>query len=138
MRRIIYFPVYVLVAVLLGVTGCSKAHKAVPTSIVGAWKAPGNGGNTLTLVLSGNSLEFHGDGPEWYKGTFTLREDTTPKQLIVDITDCPFPKYVGKTSHSIYQIENGTLTIAAGEPGTPDFPAGFDAPGVSKVVFTAK
>jgi uncharacterized protein (TIGR03067 family) len=82
----------------------------------------------------------HKPGVPWceYKATFTLREDTNPKQLIAVVTDCPFPQYVGKTSQAIYRIENGTLTLAANEPGNPAVPANFDAPNARVILFKVK
>ena len=57
-------------------------------------------------------LEFHGANPqEWYKATFTLREDTTPKQLEAVVTECPVARYVGKTAHAIYKIETASLRL---------------------------
>ena len=86
-------------------------------------------------MVSGNTLEFRGaDTNEWYKGTFTLRKDQDPKQLVGLITDCPAPKYVGKTVYAIYRIETGTLTLTGNEPGNPDVPKNFDAPGSRKFV----
>jgi RNA polymerase sigma factor (sigma-70 family) len=97
--------------------------------------APGSS----TLTIQGSNLEFRGANPnEWYKATFTLREDTTPKQLIAVITDCPAPQFVGKTSHAIYQLQGSTFTMAGNEPGKPESPSSFDAPGSRKFVFTKK
>ena len=92
-----------------------------------------------SLVLDGTKMEFHGANTnEWYKATFSLREDTTPKQLDVVVTDCVFPKYVGKTAHGIYKIEDGKLTLAANEPGNPEVPTSFNAQSARKFVFTQK
>ena len=86
--------------------------------------------------MAGANLEFHGADPnEWYKATFTLHEDTTPKQLVAVITECPIPQYVGKTANAIYRIENGTLTLTGNEPGNPAVPVAFDAPGTRQIVF---
>jgi uncharacterized protein (TIGR03067 family) len=135
------------IPVLLLATGCSKQDKAGSsgksdlTMLQKSWHGEeGRGANqTNSLVLSGSSLEFHGANPqEWYKGTFTLREDTTPKQMIVIITDCPFQKYIGKTANAIYRIDNGMLTIAGNEPGNPAMPASFDAPGARIITFKAE
>ena len=82
-----------------------------------------------SFVISGKNFEFY-DNTEtnlWYKGTFTLREDTQPRQYIAVIGDCPFPQYAGKTSLAIYKIESDTLTITANEPGNPAVPYAFDA-----------
>ncbi|HXR07970.1 MAG TPA: hypothetical protein VN765_11610 [Candidatus Acidoferrum sp.] len=135
----------VLAAALSGATGCSHASKPDARVMQGTWKGqepapPGNASLTppasASLVLTGTNLEFHGANPqEWYKGTFTLREDTNPKQMIVVITECADPKYVGKTACAIYQIQDGAMTIAAHEPGDTNFPASLDDPQVRKIVF---
>jgi hypothetical protein len=76
-----------------------------------------------------------GAANEWYKATFTLREDMSPKQFVAVITECPAPQYVGKTANAIYRVENGTLTTTGNEPGDPAMPAVFDAPGARLIVF---
>jgi uncharacterized protein (TIGR03067 family) len=91
------------------------------------------------LLVSGQSFEFHGpDSNEWYKGTFTLREDSNPKVMVAAITECPVEKYVGKSDYAIYRFENGTLMLTAREPGNPDVPAAFDAPETRRFVFKRK
>jgi uncharacterized protein (TIGR03067 family) len=127
------------VAMLVVASGCSKSHKPDSVTLQGTWKGQdiGAGANgSSSLVLSGANLEFHGaNSNEWYKATFTLREDTNPKQLVAVITECPFAQYVGKTANAIYQIQDGTLTITGNEPGNPAVPAAFDAPGARQIVF---
>jgi uncharacterized protein (TIGR03067 family) len=131
-----------LVVLLLTPAGCSKPQPpAVPdeTTLQGTWKGHESGVNvpgSPSLVLTGNNLEFRGaDTNEWYKGTFALQEDKTPKQLTAVITECPFPAYVGKTVHGIYRLDGGTLTLAANEPGAPAIPAAFNSPGARQFVF---
>jgi RNA polymerase sigma factor (sigma-70 family) len=120
------------------------SHHQQPDSITlqGTWKGREMGtgpAGVSSLILQGTNLEFHGADPrEWYKATFTVRDDTTPKQLLIVITDCPAPAFVGKTSHSIYEIHDGTFTITGNAPGDPRVPASFDAPGARKLVFTKK
>jgi len=81
-------------------------------------------------------MEYRGANPDdWGKGTFTLGEDTQPKQLRVALTDCGLPQYIGKTCCMIYKTEDGTLTAAANEPGNPATPSSFDAPGARRMVF---
>jgi uncharacterized protein (TIGR03067 family) len=127
-----------LLALLLGAFGCSKRPDSA--ALKGTWQGrEGGAARTDSLVLSDNNLEFHGANPqEWYKGTFTLHEDSDPKQMIITITDCPFPKYVGQTANAIYRIEKGKLTIAGNEPGDPAMPTAFNAPGTRTMVFTMK
>jgi uncharacterized protein (TIGR03067 family) len=124
---------------LLGMSGCSKSNKADSAVLQGSWKgqeAAGNAAASDSIVLSGTNLEFHGADPrEWYKASFTLLEDKNPKQLVAVITECADPKYVGKTSHAIYQIQDGMFTIAAYEPGDPNAPTSFDDAKARKIVF---
>ena len=42
-----------------------------------------------------NSRVSRADTNEWYKATISAY-DTTPKQLVVLITDCPMPQYVAR------------------------------------------
>jgi RNA polymerase sigma factor (sigma-70 family) len=110
-------------------------------ALQGTWagKEAGPRGGASTMVVDGANLEFHGADPnEWYKASFTLREDTTPKQLVTTITDCPFPAYKGKTSHAIYRIQDGTFTLAGNEPGNPAVPASFSGQGARVFVFKKK
>jgi uncharacterized protein (TIGR03067 family) len=88
-----------------------------------------------SFVISGTSFEFRDqtDTNVWYKGVFSLREDTTPRQYIALVKECPFPQYVGKTSMAIYRVEGDTLTIAGNEPGNPAVPAAFDAPEAARI-----
>lgn len=129
------------VVMLVVASGCSKSHPSDSASLQGTWKGQEIGASAKgspSLVLSGGNLEFHGaDTNEWYKATYTLREDTNPKQLVAVITECPAPQYVGKTANAIYRVENGTLTITGNEPGNPAMPATFDARGARQIVFKA-
>jgi hypothetical protein len=134
-------------------SGCSTPHKSdsstkidtadtsttLPKSdspdsgaLQGTWRGPEIGGRTpgeCSLRISGHALEFRGvDANDWCKGTFTLR-DSNPRQLIGTITECPDSDYVGRTVHSIYRIEAGTLILTGNPPGDPEVPPGFDAPG---------
>ena len=125
-------------ATLLG-SGCSTLQKSDSATLQGTRQGQETGRTEgmCRLMISGNTLEFRGADPrEWYKGTFTLREDTNPKQLVVAIAECPAPEYVGKTVYAIYRIEAGTLTLTGNEPGNPEVPTGFDARGARS--FTLK
>ena len=129
-------------------TGCSKSHTPDPVAaqkpdsvvLQGTWSGQELGGTTPgspSLIVEGTKVEFHGaNTQEWYRATFLIREDKTPKQLEAVISECPFPEYVGKTSRAIYRIEDGKMTLAANEPGNPAVPASFDAQGARKFVLT--
>jgi uncharacterized protein (TIGR03067 family) len=126
--------------------GSSKAAASQGASdsvtLQGTWKGHEGGANperSVSLVLSGANLEFHGADPnDWCKGTFSLRENTNPKQLIGVITDAPDLQVVGKTVNAIYRIEDGVLTIAGNAPGSPAPPAAFDAPDARQLVLQAE
>ena len=90
---------------------------------------------TASLTFSGQTLTFHGSDPsDWVKGTFALREETTPKQLTGTITECDSSDVIGKKVCAIYKIEGGTLTITGNGPGDPSFPEAFDASGSRQFV----
>jgi len=123
----------VLSGAALLIAGCSKLQKSDVAALQGTWNGrviQGDPEHQCSLAVSGRSYEFHDntDTNVWYKGTFTLREDTTPRQYIAVISECPFPQYVGKTSMAIYRLESGTLTITGHEPGITAVPSAFDAP----------
>ena len=142
----------ILFAAAILVSGCSTPRKSDSAShlqksdlpsLQGAWKGrviQGDQVHPCSFGVSGSNFEFRDDAETdvWYKGTFSLREDTTPRHYIAVINDCPFPQYVGKTGTAIYRIENGTLTITANEPGNPAVPAAFDAPDAARLEVTKK
>lgn len=119
-------------AVLLGVAAGSIPQKPDSEMLQGNWTGRELGANRAGpryLEISGTHMEIRGSNPDdWARGTFTLREDSQPKQLLFVIQECRFPKYIGQTSYSIYKLEGGTLSFTGNEPGNPSVPAAFDAP----------
>jgi beta-lactamase regulating signal transducer with metallopeptidase domain len=113
-------------------------QKADVAALQGTWtgaEPTGRTKATASLIIDGSNLEFHGaDTNEWYKATFSAY-DTSPQQLVVVITECPFPDYVHKGSYAIFELQDGTLTITGNEPGFPGAPTNFDAVGARKMVF---
>ena len=96
---------------------------------------PGREG-PASLLVSGHTLEFHGAASDdWLKGTFTLHEETNPRQLTGTVTECAAADYVGKGVYSIFKIEDGALTLAGNEPGDTNIPSAFDASGTRQFVF---
>jgi uncharacterized protein (TIGR03067 family) len=132
----------ILCSVGLLASACSKSHKADSLTLQGTWSGHQVGHEAQglhSLVLDGAKFEYQGAKPDdWEKATFSLREDTSPKQLDAVVTDCPAPDFVGKTVHMIYKIDDGTLTLAANKPGNLEAPPGFDADGARIFVFTKK
>ena len=130
-------PLTLLAAALL-VAGCATVPRSDLSALQGTWQGPAKDANPpqeVKMIISGNNYEFHSlaDSNVWYKGTFTLREDTNPRQFIAVVKDCPFPQYVGKSAMAIYSIENGVLKLAGNEPGKTEAPASFDAPDSARV-----
>src|SRR5256885_10159673 len=91
-----------LFAAAIAASASSTLHASDLTALQGAWKGQvkSNPDHPCSFVVTKNNFEFHdrADTNVWYKGTFSLREDTAPRQFIAVITDCPFPQYVGKKS----------------------------------------
>ena len=124
-----------LIAMLLGMTafvsGCSILHHSDTHALQGTWRGyelgrPTNA--TYKVSFSGNTLDYRGASPsDWCKGTFTLREDTHPKQLIGVMTECVDTQFVGKAVHAIYKIEQDTLTLSGKAPGNAEAPTDFGA-----------
>src|SRR5258707_14052445 len=106
----------IFIAVLLVASGRSAEDKSDTATLQGTWKGDEIGGNTKGtnyMIFTGKKFEFRGaDTNEWYKGTFALKEDSKPRQVLATIAECPAPQYVGKTSLAIYKLEDGTLTFA--------------------------
>jgi uncharacterized protein (TIGR03067 family) len=128
-------------AILLA--GCSSLPKSDVTALQGTWNGritQGNPEHQCSFVISGRNFEFRDDTDTnvWYKGAFSLREDTAPPQFIASIRECPFPQYVGKTSIAIYRIKDGTLTITGNEPGNPAAPLAFDSPETARMELKRK
>ncbi len=132
----------VSIAVLLGALGCSTLHKSDSVTLQGTWQGREIGGKTegpCYLAVSGTNAEYRGaDTNEWNKGTFSLRQDTNPRQIVFLSTACSYAPCIGQTIHAIYRIEAGTLKLTANEPGSPDVPSAFDASGARQFEFTKK
>ncbi len=113
---------FVSIAVLFWASGCSTLHKSDSAGIQGTWKGQEIGGNTegsRYLIFSGNTIEFQGaNNDDWCRGTFTLREDTNPRQIVGTVTECHGHEYIGKTAYAIYRLEGDTLTVTGFDPGT--------------------
>lgn len=123
-------------AVLL--VGCSTLHKSDVATLQGAWKGrviQGNPQHECSFLIIGKNYEFRDttDTNVWYNGTFSLRQDTIPRQFIAVINECPFPQYVGRTGMAIYRMEDGVLTITGNEPGKPTVPLAFDSPDAVRI-----
>jgi uncharacterized protein (TIGR03067 family) len=139
MKRIKDIVGFVFVVALLGVSGCSTLRKSDSASLQGAWQGKEIGGKTegmCYIVVSGNNAEYRGaDTNEWYKATFTLREDTSPRQIVCLTTGSSYPPMIGTTRYGIYRFEDGMVRLAINESDNPTVPPDFNAPGARHFKF---
>ena len=123
-----------LSAAVILIVGCSQHQKSDVVTLQGTWKGPQiHVNHQCSLVISGSNYEIQDDEDTnaWNKGTFTLREDTNPRQCIFVISECHLPQFVGKTIMAIYRLEGGTLTITWNAPGNTTAPSAFDVHGAA-------
>ncbi len=113
-------------------SGCSTLRKSDLATLQGTWEGKEIGGkrSDCHIVVAGNNAEFRtADTNEWLKVTFSLRENTNPRQIVFVTTECSYPPHIGITRCGIYRIEDRIVRLTANEPGVPGVPSAFDAPG---------
>ncbi len=123
-----------MAALLLVISGCDKkapepVQPQAGAELQGTWvgsEVDGRSGN-WTFAISENQMDATGPDKEWYKGTLSLDNKTTPMQANFVVVDCSVPDFVGKMALGIYKLEGNTLTLAASEPGAATRPASFEA-----------
>src|ERR1043166_4014686 len=121
-------------AFALSLTALLTACRSTPTQIApelkslqGYWQGEGGAGS-ISMNITGNSLNYYARADHWFKTTFTLPADTDPKQLLATIKDCggESPKPIGEVVASIYKIEDGTLTFASPPSHSAKAPKSFE------------
>jgi hypothetical protein len=86
-------------------------------------------------VIRGSDFEFRtANTNEWMRGTLAVY-DTQPKQLVGVITAASVSQFVGHSALAIFELQNGTFTLAGNAPGNPVAPASLDARGTRRFVF---
>jgi uncharacterized protein (TIGR03067 family) len=130
MKNLLFFSIILLSAVLF-IQGCSGSDDSSQDqkSLQGDWTGQiiGEKGKFM-LTISGSKFNIAAvDSEIWYKGTFVLNENITPKQIDFLIDDCFMDQYKGTTTEAIYKIENDSFSFASYEPGTLTRPAEFNA-----------
>ena len=137
-----------LATAILVLAGCANHHGldvvrlSDSSRMQGAWtgrelaaKPEGEGPSHFTIA--GDAFEFRGTNTnEWYKGTFTLRENANPKQILITVKDTPSTKFIGKTSHGIYRFDGDKFILTANAPGDEDWPAAFGVEASLTIEFT--
>jgi len=111
--------------------GTAKAEEA---KMQGTWIGRDAGEPVVRqpmMIVRGTQCEFKLPGREIeFKGTLTLNPAANPKQVdfLIKESSEPDPKYIGKSALAIYKIdEDGTLTLAANEPGVATRPEKFES-----------
>src|SRR6266436_8396846 len=121
---------FFLITMLIGAAGCSTLRKSDTVAFQGRWLGKEIGAKTpgvCYLVVSGDNAEFRGaDTNEWYQATFTLREDTKPKQVVCLTTGSSYPPMIGIARYGIYQMEDGMVRLTINEAGDTSVPSRFD------------
>lgn len=82
-----------------------------------------------TLLVTGTCFFLSGPGRSaWMKGAVSFPEegDEGPLDLWIEDCDCPAP---GETSLALFRLRGDELRLAGAEPGSPERPSSFDAPG---------
>jgi len=80
-----------------------------------------------SLTIKGDQYALiREDSNLWYRGQIKLNSNCVLKKIDFEITDASNRAYNGKTTLGIYRIEEGTLTIVAGNPGGQLRPLSFD------------
>jgi len=134
MIRLLFIIIVTFVVFLLSMSGCNKENNNTSgpisdkTELEGTWIGyeVGRSTGTWTFTMTGNQISISGrNGAEWYKGTVTMHQGTTPKQADIKVTECAEFEYVGKTTLFIYKIQNNTATFAGNEPGATVRPTAF-------------
>ena len=108
------------------VASCSRQTPASTASLDGNWTGFDAGQPTekCTLAITGTQFNYHGaQSNDWCRGTFTLNEQTQPKQMDMTVQEISAPEYVGKTVLVVYELNGDELKVAAAEPGKNMRPA---------------
>jgi len=135
----------VIILLLAGLVthGCDRSEDATISDqelLQGVWAGQSiDMQGKYKMTISGSNFDFEGtDFNVWYKGTFVLNEEVTPKQGDFMIKDCSMDQYKGTIAKAIYKIENDTFTFAGQEPGVDFRPTVFEASGEIQVFILTK
>jgi uncharacterized protein (TIGR03067 family) len=115
--------IILLIIVSLFAGACSTCPE-----LEGTWVgyADGTPPADWTLTIQGNQYKLiREESGTWYSGQIKLNNNCVFKKIDFNITNTSMQPHTGKTSLGIYKIEEGTLTIVAGEPGRRMRPLSF-------------
>jgi len=127
---------FVLISFFASVTLEQKANAATrgdKTELEGKWVLQGS---NMTFVFSEEKYEITAQNV-WYKGTFSIKTSTDPKEIDLVIEDTAMAQFKGQTSLGIYAFKEGILFLAMNRPGADQRPTQFQ-PGGDIQVFMLK
>jgi hypothetical protein len=107
--------VWALGTILLSASYCFA------NEIEGHWLADDPSGNSVIFYFGPESAFYMEDGSSWIQGTYTIRPDTIPKQLDLQIEDGSDVEDVGKEVRYHYNVDVNLLTLS-----TPEHPTALD------------
>ncbi len=80
-------------------------------SLQGYWEGEGAGGKCYITIT--NNILYYRNAKDWFKTTFTLPDNTSPRQLHATIKNSSEgTRSNGDVVHAIFKVENDTLTLA--------------------------
>ena len=138
MRNLCILTVILLFAGLV-INGCKRSDDSASADmklLQGNWAGSAPSLGEFKMNISGGKFELKELYSDlYYKGTITLNETTTPKQIDFRIKDSSIKQIVGATVAAIYEIEENAFKFASYNPGDSTRPADFDIPD-DFIVFT--
>ncbi len=102
---------------------------STPTELEGTWIGYeiGSPQQDWTLTIERNQFKLVcEDTRTWYKGNLELNNNCRRNKMDLKFSATAIQTYSGLTSFGIYEIEEGTLVLVAGEPGKAERPDSFD------------
>ncbi len=127
MRKTFALAVMVVAGLLLS-CGCATTPKRDLSRWQGAWVGKEIGGENgeCRMNIAGDTIRFQGALPqEWYAGTLALNPKAHPRQAMILVESCAYPKYINQTVKAIYKLEGESLTLAHNQPGDEAAPGAF-------------
>lgn len=129
----LYILTIILLSLGLVVDGCKRQEN--PTTgdmklLQGDWSGSAPGLGEFRMNITGNNYDLKElYSVLYYKGTFTLNETTTPKQIDFLVKESSVAEYNGTSARAIYEIEKGKFRFASYNPGDTERPSDFNEPG---------
>ena len=102
---------------------------STPAELEGTWIGYeiGSPQQDWTLTIQRNQFRLVcEDTRTWYKGSLELNNNCSRNKMDLRINTSAVQTYKGKTAFGIYEIEEDTLVLVAGEPGNTERPYSFD------------